>query len=169
MNYDTILGDLHAVHDRAGRFRQRVDKEPVKTTLAGVLQELDVALEELRVTEEEITVQHEALEDVRGSVEAERECFQSLFHLAPVAYLVTDRFGAIREANLRAAELLGIEGQFLAGQAAGIVRRRRRPLPLPRPAGSAGAPGGAGVAGAAASTGGRERPGDDVGGRRSGR
>ena len=75
-----------------------------------------MALEELRVTEEETRVQHEALNDGRGSVEAERERFQYLFRMAPVAYLVTDRFGAVREANLRTAELLEIESQFLTGK-----------------------------------------------------
>jgi PAS domain S-box-containing protein len=116
MNYETFLEDLQAVRDRAGRFRQRVDKEPVETLLTGALQELDVALEELRVTEEETRVQHEALNDGRGSVEAERERFQYLFRMAPVAYLVTDRFGAVREANLQATELLEIESQFLTGK-----------------------------------------------------
>jgi hypothetical protein len=30
MNYETFLEDLQAVRDRAGRFRQRVDKEPAR-------------------------------------------------------------------------------------------------------------------------------------------
>jgi hypothetical protein len=37
MNYETFLEDLQAVRDRAGRFRQRVDKEPVETLLTGAL------------------------------------------------------------------------------------------------------------------------------------
>lgn len=117
MNYETFLEDLHAVRDRAGRFRQRMDSpESVDAALTEALQELDVALEELRVTEEEVRVQHDAVHEGLGPVEAERERFQSLFHLAPVAYLVTDRFGVVHQANLRAAELLGVGGQFLAGK-----------------------------------------------------
>jgi PAS domain-containing protein len=108
VNFETFLEDLHVVRDRAGRFRQRVDSpEPVEALLTEALQELDVALEELRVTEEEVRVQNDALHDGLGSVEAESERFQSLFHLAPVAYLVTDRFGVVRQANLRAVGLLG--------------------------------------------------------------
>ena len=117
MNFERFLEDLHAVRDRAGRFRQRVDSpESVEVLLTGALQELDVALEELRVTEEEVRVQNDALHDGLGSVEAERERFQSLFHLAPVAYLLTDRFGVVRQANLRAVGLLGVDGQFLVGK-----------------------------------------------------
>jgi PAS domain-containing protein len=160
MNYETFLEDLQAVRDRAGRFRQRVDKEPVETLLTGALQELDVALEELRVTEEETRVQHEALNDGRGSVEAERERFQYLFRMAPVAYLVTDRFGAVREANLRATELLEIESQFLTGKPlasfiGGEDRSRFRDR-LGRPERLEVSER-------------RDRPGDDLGGRRSGR
>jgi len=62
VNYETFLEDLHAVRDRAGRFRQRVDSpDPVDASLTEALQELDVALEELRVTEEEVRVQHDGL------------------------------------------------------------------------------------------------------------
>jgi PAS domain S-box-containing protein len=75
-----------------------------------------VALEELRVTEEEVRVQHDALHDGLGPAEAERERFQSLFQLAPIAYLVTDRFGVVRQANLLAAGLLGVDSQFLVGK-----------------------------------------------------
>ena len=117
MNYETFLQDLHAVRDRAARFRQRVNSpDSVDASLTEALQELDVALEELRVTEEEVRVQHDALHNGLGPVEAEHERFQSLFHRAPLAYLVTDRFGLIRQANLRAAGLLGVDGQFLVGK-----------------------------------------------------
>jgi PAS domain S-box-containing protein len=117
VNYENFLEDLHAVRDRAGRFRQRVNSpDSVDASLTEALQELDVTLEELRVTEEEVRVQHDALHNGLGPVEAERERFQSLFHLAPFAYLATDRFGLIRQANLRAAGLLGVDGQFLVGK-----------------------------------------------------
>jgi PAS domain S-box-containing protein len=117
VNYESFLEDLHAVRDRAGRFRLRADSPgPVDASLTEALQELDVALEELRVTEEEVRVQHDALHDDLGPAEAERERFQSLFQLAPVAYLVTDRFGVVRQANLLAATLLGVDGPFLAGK-----------------------------------------------------
>ena len=58
MNYETFLEDLHAVRDRAGRFRLRAGHDELADTLlGGALEELDVALEELRVTEEEVRAQ----------------------------------------------------------------------------------------------------------------
>ena len=42
--------------------------------------------------------------------------YRSLFELAPVAYLATDRSGVVKEANRRAADLLGTVGRFLTGR-----------------------------------------------------
>jgi PAS domain S-box-containing protein len=80
------------------------------------LEELDVALEELRVTEEEVRAQQAALHAGGRRGEAERERYQALFVLAPAAYLVTDPAGVIREANLRAVALLGIDHRFVKGK-----------------------------------------------------
>ena len=117
MNYETFLEDLHAVRDRAGRFRLRAGHDELADTLlGGALEELDVALEELRVTEEEVRAQQAALNAGGRRSEAERERYQALFVLAPAAYLVTDPAGVIREANLRAVALLGIDHRFVKGK-----------------------------------------------------
>ena len=117
MSYDTFLEDLHAVRDRAGRFRLQAGHDELADTLVDeALRELDVALEELRVTEEEIRAQQEALDTGGRRNEAERERYQALFVLAPAAYLVTDPAGLIREANLRAVALLGIDHRFVTGK-----------------------------------------------------
>jgi PAS domain S-box-containing protein len=42
--------------------------------------------------------------------------YRSLFEQAPVAYLVTDRFGVVGEANRHAAGLLGTVRRFLLGR-----------------------------------------------------
>ena len=111
------LEDLPAVRDRAGWFRLRAGHDELADTLlGGALEELDVALEELRVTEEEVRAQQAALNAGGRRSEAERERYQALFVLAPAAYLVTDPAGVIREANLRAVALLGIDHRFVKGK-----------------------------------------------------
>jgi PAS domain S-box-containing protein len=112
VNYETFLNDLNAVRDRAGRFRRQAGDE----ALVGALEELDVTLEELRVAEEEVRTQQEALDAGRSLAEAEWERYQALFLLAPAAYLVTDPAGLIREANLRAVALLGVDRRFVIGK-----------------------------------------------------
>jgi len=117
LNYETFLEDVHAVRDRAGRFRVDAGACRMADTLAAAaLEELDVALEELRVAEEEVRTQQEALDEGRRRSEAERERYQALFLLAPAAYVLTDTAGLIREANLRAVALLGVDRRFVAGK-----------------------------------------------------
>ena len=116
MTYETFLNDLNAVRDRARRFRRQAGDADLADTLVGALDELDVTLEELRVAEEEVRTQQEALDAGRDLAEAERERYQALFLLAPAAYLVTDPAGLIREANLRAVALLGVERRLVAGK-----------------------------------------------------
>ncbi len=50
------------------------------------------------------------------NVKLERERYHSLFEEAPIAYVVTDQFGMIREANFAAAAMLAIRPEFLKGK-----------------------------------------------------
>ena len=63
---------------------------------------------------------HDALvvqnEQLSVGIDRERTRYRELFDLAPDAYLVTDVNGTIREANLAAGHLLGIERKFLVGK-----------------------------------------------------
>jgi len=79
-------------------------------------EDLRMAIEELYVAEEELRLQHEELLGVRAELEDQRRGYEELFQLAPDAYLVTNPLGIVREANRAAAELLGIESQFLIGK-----------------------------------------------------
>ena len=74
---------------------------------------LIAALEEMRVADDALVVQNERLS---VGIDRERMRYRELFDLAPDAYLVTDVHGTIREANLAAGQLLGVERKFLVGK-----------------------------------------------------
>src|ERR1017187_4781063 len=65
-------------------------------------------LHELEVHQIELEMQNEELEEARGKLEALLEKYTDLYDFAPVGYLTLDREGAIGEANLAVATLLGI-------------------------------------------------------------
>jgi PAS domain-containing protein len=88
--------------------------DPALPSAATVLLEDTVA--ELQVTEEELRAQNDALLDARFAVEARGVEFQLLFEYAPVAYLVTDHYGAIRDANIAATQLLRRAKNALIGK-----------------------------------------------------
>jgi PAS domain S-box-containing protein len=75
--------------------------------------ELIAALEELSISEGDLRAQHEVLLDAYQHLEAERDPYDTLFHLAPDPYLVTDQHGTIEQANAAAAELLGVSSTLL--------------------------------------------------------
>ena len=117
MDLEAFTQDLQEVRARGDRFAQRAaEAVEGEALLPEALEELSTALEELRVTEEELRVQHEQLAEGRQRLEAERDHYRELFQLAPVAYLVTDPMGVIREVNRRAASLLGVTRHFLVGR-----------------------------------------------------
>jgi PAS domain S-box-containing protein len=88
------------------RTRKRNDREELLETI-----------EELRLTEEELRVRGEALAASRNALAEERIKFRELFDFAPEAYLTTDLYGTIRDANVAAGRLLGAEPKTLVGKA----------------------------------------------------
>ncbi len=78
--------------------------------------ELLRALEELRVADKVLRAQTEELIGSRQVIDRERRRYRDLFDHAPDAYLVTDAQGTIREANIAAGKLFGIDRKFLAGK-----------------------------------------------------
>lgn len=80
------------------------------------LEDLQIALEELQVAEEELHQQNEELLAAQLVIETERLRYQELFEFAPEGYLVTDTYGVIREANKKAADLLGVHPSKLRGK-----------------------------------------------------
>lgn len=115
---DPFSRELRSLRDRIAELRRRsvADPRPGHGLLPEALAELDLALEELSVAGEELRSRHDELASTRQALEAERQRYQELFESAPVAYLVTDPMGRIREANRTAAALLGVGKGFLAGK-----------------------------------------------------
>ncbi len=85
------------------------DQEDLQTRLSIIVEELQVAGDELRQ-------QNEQLNQAQVQLAEETRRYQTLFQLAPDAYLVTDGLGVVTEANQAASELLGVPAERLAGR-----------------------------------------------------
>jgi PAS domain S-box-containing protein len=111
MRQEQFVRRLQEVWAHGDQFHRRMvgGDDPM---LAEALVELGTALEELRVTEEQLRSD----EVYVSSVHSDRERYRTLFEQAPAAYLVTDRDGVVRMANLRASALLGVDRQWLTGK-----------------------------------------------------
>jgi PAS domain S-box-containing protein len=79
-------------------------------------EDLISAFEALRLADEELRAQSEALAATSNELDRERRKFRELFEFAPDAYLITDLYGTIREANVAAGRLLGLDPKFLVGK-----------------------------------------------------
>jgi PAS domain S-box-containing protein len=79
-------------------------------------EDLLATIEELRLADEELRIQSEVLADSRDALDQERIRFRELFDFAPDAYLITDLYGTIREANVAASRLLGVDPKLLVGK-----------------------------------------------------
>ncbi|MBE8971185.1 GAF domain-containing protein [Nostocales cyanobacterium LEGE 12452] len=111
MNVDDFSQQVETLRSRVTGLVQRTASEPYSQ------QELTAeAFEELQITLEELKIASEELQATRIVVEKERQRYQELFDFAPDAYLVTDRFGTILEANRAASIHLNVSQRFLIGK-----------------------------------------------------
>jgi PAS domain S-box-containing protein len=80
-------------------------------------EDLLATIEELRLADEVLRMQSEALTASRDALNEERTRFREMFDFAPDAYLITDLYGTIRDANVAASRMLGVESRSLVGKA----------------------------------------------------
>lgn len=70
-------------------------------------------IEELTIHQEELNIQNEELLRIQIELEATRAKYFELYDLAPVGYITTTSGLIIKEANLSASTLLGVDGKDL--------------------------------------------------------
>jgi len=78
--------------------------------------ELKSLLHELQVHQIELEMQNEELRRIQGELEAEKERYANLYTFAPIGYMTLNEQGLVLEANLTAANLLGVVRSELIGQ-----------------------------------------------------
>ena len=92
------------------RFRYRARAKP--RVKAGTRDEV---LEELRIHQVELELQNDELKRTHLELASSRDHFAEIYNFAPVGYLSLDARGIIRDANLTAAAMLGLERSRLPG------------------------------------------------------
>lgn len=115
---DLLDQRLTAARQRLVELRRSAgDREESSNQLLDqTFEEFSTTLEELSVAEVELRQQNEILLETRAEVEEGRRRFQHLFDFAPDAYVVTDQFGLVREANQASTTLLGVDRRRLIGK-----------------------------------------------------
>ena len=88
-------------------------RAPRKKKVAPSPGDASAAARELRGHQIELQMQNEELRRAHVELDAQREKYFELFDRAPVGYLALDDSGVVRDANLTAARLLGVERQQL--------------------------------------------------------
>jgi PAS domain-containing protein len=94
-----------------GRLKKQSPARGAETT-----EETTPLLHELEVHRIELEMQNEELHRALEELEASRTRYFNLYDLAPVGYLTLSQKGMILEANLTAAQMIGLERNRLAGQ-----------------------------------------------------
>jgi len=79
------------------------------------VEEIQRLIHELRVHQIELELQNQELRTAQIALEESRDKYVDLYNGAPVAYFTTDYKGLILEANLKAAQFLGIGRRQLVG------------------------------------------------------
>jgi sigma-54 dependent transcriptional regulator, acetoin dehydrogenase operon transcriptional activator AcoR len=78
--------------------------------------ELQKLVHELQVHQVELELQNHELRRTQLELQESQNNYQDLYHLAPIGYLTVDRKGFVLDANLTAANLLGLDRDSLIGK-----------------------------------------------------
>ncbi|NTW69520.1 MAG: PAS domain S-box protein [Chlorobiaceae bacterium] len=78
-------------------------------------EEMQRVVHELAVHQIELEMQQDELLQTRAELEESLECYTELYELAPLGYLTLTENGTIRQVNLTATKLLGVERSKLIG------------------------------------------------------
>ncbi|MBE0620882.1 MAG: response regulator [Burkholderiales bacterium] len=107
-------GDAEPAHSGSAQrqraeeiFRERAAKSPVRLDALSA-EETQLMLHELRVHQIELEMQNEELRRAQLELEAVRASYFDLYDLAPVGYCSVSEPGLVLQANLTAANLLGV-------------------------------------------------------------
>jgi PAS domain S-box-containing protein len=120
--HQPIFDDLRETTRTARDVEKPSGNRPAAPELADVptegsdREELLAAIEELRLADLELRARSEALAASSDALDQERGRFRELFDFAPDAYVITDLYGTIREANIAAGRLLGINAKHAVGK-----------------------------------------------------
>ncbi len=107
-----------AVNQKQSDDLRKKAEEKLRRLTSKPLHELSAAeshrvIHELQVHQIELEMQNEELRHAQEELENSRTKYADLYDFAPIGYLTFDENGLIFEANLTAAEQLGIERSFL--------------------------------------------------------
>ena len=101
--------------------RERTTSSPARLARLS-LEEVEKVLHELQVHQIELELQNEELRRTQAELSAGRARYFDLYELAPVGYLTLSEPGLIQQANLSAANLLGVARRTLVQrQFSGII------------------------------------------------
>ena len=94
---------------------RRINALEKDTPLAVIAFERERLLHELQAHQMELETQNRELREAQSLIEVSRDRFADLYDFAPVGCVTLDDEGIIREVNLTAAGMLGVERDRLAG------------------------------------------------------
>ncbi|HEX2966665.1 MAG TPA: ATP-binding protein [Syntrophorhabdaceae bacterium] len=77
--------------------------------------DISTVIEDLRIHQTELEAQNEELRRAQSELEESRTKYSDLYDFSPVGYLTLDKHGLVKQMNITAATLLGVDRNFFKG------------------------------------------------------